>query len=40
MIVRRTQEINPFLVMDVLERACTMQCEGIDVIHLEVGAGL
>ncbi len=37
MIVRRTQEINPFLVMDVLERACTMQCEGIDVIHLEVG---
>jgi aspartate/methionine/tyrosine aminotransferase len=37
MITRRTQEINPFLVMDVLERACTMQGEGIDVIHLEVG---
>jgi aspartate/methionine/tyrosine aminotransferase len=37
MIARRTQEINPFLVMDVLERACTMQCEGIDIIHLEVG---
>ena len=38
MIARRAQEITPFLVMDVLERACTMaECEGIDVIHLEVG---
>jgi aspartate/methionine/tyrosine aminotransferase len=37
MIARRTEEISPFLVMDVLERACTMACEGIDVIHLEVG---
>jgi len=37
MIARRTEEIAPFLVMDVLERACTMANEGIDVIHLEVG---
>jgi aspartate/methionine/tyrosine aminotransferase len=37
MIAKRTQEISPFLVMDVLERACAMACEGIDVIHLEVG---
>lgn len=37
MIARRAQEITPFLVMDVLERACTMQGEGIDIIHLEVG---
>jgi aspartate/methionine/tyrosine aminotransferase len=37
MIARRTNEITPFLVMDVLERACAMQCDGIDIIHLEVG---
>jgi aspartate/methionine/tyrosine aminotransferase len=37
MIARRTEEITPFLVMDVLERACAMQREGIDIIHLEVG---
>lgn len=37
MIARRTEEIAPFLVMDVLERACTMTDEGTDVIHLEVG---
>jgi aspartate/methionine/tyrosine aminotransferase len=37
MIAKRTQEISPFLVMDVLERACAMACEGIGVIHLEVG---
>ena len=37
MIAKRTEEITPFLVMDVLERACTMADEGTDVIHLEVG---
>ena len=37
MIARRTEEITPFLVMDVLERARAMEHEGIDVIHLEVG---
>jgi aspartate/methionine/tyrosine aminotransferase len=37
MIARRAQEMTPFLVMDVLERAREMEREGIDVIHLEVG---
>jgi aspartate/methionine/tyrosine aminotransferase len=37
MIPKRAQEITPFLVMDVLERAHTMEREGINVIHLEVG---
>ena len=37
MIAKRTEEITPFLVMDVLERACAMESEGTDVIHLEVG---
>ena len=37
MIAKRAEEITPFLVMDVLERARTMEHEGIDVIHLEVG---
>ena len=33
----KSQEIPPFLVMDVLERAVEMSHEGRDVIHLEVG---
>lgn len=37
MIAERTQEIKPFLVMDVLERAHALENQGIDVIHLEVG---
>ena len=37
MIARRAKEIKPFIVMDVLERAHAMECEGIHVIHLEVG---
>lgn len=37
MIAKRAQEITPFLVMDVLERAHAMEHEGINVIHLEVG---
>ena len=37
MIPKRAQQITPFLVMDVLERAHAMEREGIDVIHLEVG---
>jgi len=37
MIARRAEEITPFLVMDVLERAHALEHEGIDVIHLEVG---
>jgi aspartate/methionine/tyrosine aminotransferase len=37
MIAKRTEEITPFLVMDVLERARALEHEGIDVIHLEIG---
>jgi aspartate/methionine/tyrosine aminotransferase len=37
MISRRTQEIKPFIVMDVLEKAHSMERAGIHVVHLEVG---
>lgn len=37
MISKRTEEITPFIVMDVLEKAHEMERKGIDVIHLEVG---
>ena len=37
-ISRKARDIRPFLVMDVLERAQTIEREtGLDVIHLEVG---
>ena len=34
---RRTEGISSFIVMDVLEKACEMECQGQNVIHLEVG---
>jgi aspartate/methionine/tyrosine aminotransferase len=34
---QRSQEIPPFLVMDVLEKGMEMAADGEDVIHLEVG---
>ena len=37
MISKRTQEITPFIVMDVLEKAHSMERSGINVVHLEVG---
>jgi len=37
MIPRRAQEIRPFIVMDVLERAHALEHDGVHVIHLEVG---
>ena len=37
MISRRTKEMTPFIVMDVLERAHAMERKGIHVVHLEVG---
>ena len=37
MIARRAQEINPFIVMDVLERAHELESDGINIVHLEVG---
>lgn len=36
-ISQRAQQITPFMVMDILERASVMENAGIDVIHLEVG---
>ena len=37
MISKRTQQLTSFIVMDVLEKACEMECRGTDIIHLEVG---
>ncbi|MEJ2154049.1 MAG: pyridoxal phosphate-dependent aminotransferase [Desulfobacteraceae bacterium] len=37
MVSKRTEEITPFIVMDVLEKACEMECQGTDIVHLEVG---
>jgi aspartate/methionine/tyrosine aminotransferase len=37
MITKRSSEILPFIVMDVLEKAQEMQRQGEDIIHLEVG---
>ena len=37
MISKKAQEITPFIVMEVLERAGEMERRGINVIHLEVG---
>lgn len=34
---KRTREMTSFIVMDVLERACELERQGRDVIHLEVG---
>ncbi len=37
MVSKRTEEMTSFIVMDVLEKACDMECQGIDIVHLEVG---
>jgi len=37
MVNKLMDEIKPFIVMDVLERASEMEKKGIDVIHFEVG---
>ena len=37
MITKRAEEIKPFIVMDVLERAQELESQGEHVIHLEVG---
>ena len=33
----QVEQMNSFIVMDVLERANELQKQGIDIIHLEVG---
>jgi len=37
MITKRAEEIRPFIVMDVLERAQELESQGEHIIHLEVG---
>ena len=37
MIVQKANDIKPFIVMEVLEKAAEMEKKGINVIHLEVG---
>jgi (5-formylfuran-3-yl)methyl phosphate transaminase len=37
MICKRIEEITPFIVMDVLEKAQAMEKAGASIIHLEVG---
>jgi (5-formylfuran-3-yl)methyl phosphate transaminase len=34
---KRTEQMSSFIVMDVLEKACEMECLGKDIVHLEVG---
>jgi aspartate/methionine/tyrosine aminotransferase len=36
-VSKRTEEMTSFIVMDVLEKACEMECRGIKIVHLEVG---
>ena len=37
LVARRAAEMTSFIVMDVLEKACELECQGVDVVHLEVG---
>lgn len=37
MIAKRVNDVNPFIVMDVLDRARAMERDGIDIIHFEIG---
>src|SRR5215468_11344186 len=37
MIARRAREIEPFLAVEVFQRAQALEREGVDVIHLEFG---
>jgi len=36
-VSKRTEEMTSFIVMDVLEKAGDMECQGINIVHLEVG---
>ncbi len=37
MIAKHAQEIEPFLVMEVLERAVALEAQGKEIVHLEIG---
>ena len=34
---RKTQQIQPFLVMDILKKAKSLERDGKEIIHLELG---
>jgi (5-formylfuran-3-yl)methyl phosphate transaminase len=36
-VSKRTEEMTSFIVMDVLEKACEMECQSTNIVHLEVG---
>ncbi|MEQ1531284.1 MAG: aminotransferase class I/II-fold pyridoxal phosphate-dependent enzyme, partial [Methylococcales bacterium] len=36
-LARRTQDISPFYVMELLNRAKQLEQQGVDVIHMEIG---
>jgi aspartate/methionine/tyrosine aminotransferase len=37
MVTKKSEEIPPFIVMEVMEKAAAMERKGEDIIHLEVG---
>jgi aspartate/methionine/tyrosine aminotransferase len=37
MVAKRAQKMQPFIAMEVMERAHAMEKAGVDIIHLEVG---
>jgi len=37
MVTKKSEEIPPFIVMEVMEKAAAMERQGEDIIHLEVG---
>lgn len=37
MFSKRAEEIKPFIVMEILERAQILEQKGIDVVHMEIG---
>ena len=37
MVSKRAEEMTSFIVMDVLEKACELECRGTHIVHLEVG---
>ena len=37
MVSQRARAISSFIVMDVLEKACELECQGQHIVHLEVG---
>ena len=36
-IAKRTEEITPFIVMEIMEKIYEMEAAGVDVVHMEIG---